>query len=113
MRRAGCAATWSAAATKYAADFRLISPRGHVVGARLQTERPLIVFQAAGERGVITKTHERPREIFCVQDGVANSRVDKRRPITEGAVDVVRIIPSGVPRTESLLCVSDERSHMH
>src|SRR5262249_47797077 len=95
-RRAAATALRCRAGTENAADHRLISPRRDVVRPPLQTEQPLIIFQAAIERRVVTEARERPREISCVQDAVAHSRIQERRPITKSTINMIRVVPHSV-----------------
>src|SRR5690348_2813482 len=106
-RCAGRTALSCRATAENPAYFGLISPRRNVIRACLQTERALVVFQAAGERGVVTETHERPRKILCVRNRVADSRIQERRPITESAVEMVAKVPGCMSGAESLFGVSD------
>jgi len=84
------------AATEYAADHRLVSPRRNIIGRDRETELTGIIFQAAVKGNVISEGDEGAMEIPSVENGVADRGVEKRREVAEGMVNVIRKIPSTV-----------------
>src|SRR6266566_6498941 len=106
-------ATPRGATAKNAAEHGLVAPGCHVVRARLQTVRPMIVFQASRKRRVIAEARERSREIPRVQDRVAYSRIQERRPSSESTIEVVGEVPGRMAGAKSLFFVCDWRRQMN
>ena len=93
-------------ATKYPADYRLISPRRNVVSRDRETKVARIVFDTAIELRVVAVRCKGPVKVPCVQNGVADTGVHKWREISERVIEVVRFIPSRVADTESFFLVA-------
>ena len=94
------------AATKYATDHCLVSPRRNIIGRKGETELAGIVFQPAVECGVISKADEGAVEIPSVENGVADRGIEKRREVAESMVNVIRQIPTGVAGAQPLCGIS-------
>src|SRR5258708_11094704 len=100
------------ATTEDAADHCLIPPGCDVVERSRKTELARVVFNAAGELGVITEGDEWAMEKFCIHDGIAGAKVEERREISEGVIEMVRHIPSCVAGAEALLPVTRGSGNM-
>jgi len=100
--RAAGGAVRGFAATKYAADHGLVSPRRDIIGRDGETELAGVVFQPAVEGGVISEADEGAMEIPSIENGVAERGIEKRREVAEGMINVIRKIPSSVAGAQSL-----------
>jgi len=100
-------------AAEHAADDRLISPGCDVVGRYRETEIARVVFDAAIKLRVIAVGGKGPMEEPRVHDGVADAGVNERGEISEGVVEMVRLVPSNVADAEAFLLVTGRSCQVH
>src|SRR5260370_30973442 len=77
-----------------------------MVGRGREAELAGIVFEAALELCVVSEGDERAVEKSSVHNGVTHAKIEERREISEGVVEMVRHIPSCMTGAEALLRVA-------